>query len=781
MKVSVLFGGNSPEKGISINSARSLSDVLRDQVDRVEPIFFDHENRPFLVKLDSLYSNTPLDFEFKLGAVGHPLSEEEFARHVAESDLVFPAVHGEFGEGGELQRLLEKAGARFIGTGSHAAAGAFDKYLANRRMRKSGVQALDMELIEEPSDIAVIQARIESRSGYPVVVKPARSGSSIDVIPAHTSSEFDAACLELLSRHPRIVVEPFCRGHEFTIVIVANAAGEPVPLVPVQVRLNRAIHGIHDYRTKYLPSEDSSYLIPPEFGSSTIDAIRAQAKWLFQHFELRDVARIDGWVLNSGEIVFTDFNLASGLEQNSFLFIQTAFCGLSHEDTVRYILGSAASRYGIPLKLVQHPRSNRSKVNVLFGGRTAEANVSVMSGTNVWQRLLQSTRYEPVPRFVDAELRVWRLPYHMHLFHTVREISAYAEQGRLQEDASKLRLRVAGELGITAMTSVDSGSPKTLEEVAAEGYPVFIALHGGIGEDGSLQAILEDHGTRFTGSGSRASSICIDKWETGRQIVEASLPGISSLTKYMLPHSAFLKRSCAATRETWQTILAALKVNVNEVIVKPRADGCSAGVARLQSADDLGVYLDALRSGRDRLYPGALSAENRIIELPKHAAVDLLFEPFLHTMKFRFEDGHLSWDSERDWVEVTNGLLCVNGELTALPPSITVAQETVLSLEEKFQGGTGINITPPPVEIISEAVQAALKEKVLSIGRLLGLAGFARMDLFVHRFSGDVIVIEVNTIPALTPSTVFFHQTLAGQPPLTPREALEAICESGGF
>jgi D-alanine-D-alanine ligase-like ATP-grasp enzyme len=404
-----------------------------------------------------------------------------------------------------------------------------------------------------------------------------------------------------------------------------------------------------------------------------------------------------------------------------------------------------------------------------------------MSGTNVWQRLLQSPRYEPVPRFVDSNQRVWRLPYHMHLFHTVREISAYAEKGSLREEESALRDQVTNELGMAVAPPIEVAEPKTLGQMVNEGLPVFVALHGGIGEDGTLQEMLEGAGTRFTGSGSTASRICIDKWETGLRIENAAIPGVSSLQKYLLPACGYRPAGASEAPGIWKSVVDALGVTDNEVIVKPRADGCSAGVARLRNAADLGVYIDALLAGRDRLDPGALSAENRIIELPRNSRVDLLFERFLRTMKFRFDGGRLEWDSAQNWVEITNGMICVGGLLTALPPSITVAQETVLSLEEKFQGGTGVNITPPPFEIVGEAVQSALKQKVLRIGELLGLRGFARMDLFVNRVSGEVIVIEVNTIPALTPSTVFFQQAMAGEPPLTPREALEAICECGGF
>jgi D-alanine-D-alanine ligase-like ATP-grasp enzyme len=110
-------------------------------------------------------------------------------------------------------------------------------------------------------------------------------------------------------------------------------------------------------------------------------------------------------------------------------------------------------------------------------------------------------------------------------------------------------------------------------------------------------------------------------------------------------------------------------------------------------------------------------------------------------------------------------------------PSITVASSSVLSLEEKFQGGTGINITPPPPEILSPALTTEVRRKIALVAEKLGIRGFARIDAFVHTATGDVVIIEANTVPGLTPSTVLYHQGLAECPPLYPRALLEKFLE----
>jgi D-alanine-D-alanine ligase-like ATP-grasp enzyme len=127
------------------------------------------------------------------------------------------------------------------------------------------------------------------------------------------------------------------------------------------------------------------------------------------------------------------------------------------------------------------------------------------------------------------------------------------------------------------------------------------------------------------------------------------------------------------------------------------------------------------------------------------------------------------------------GVLEENGKMEFLSPSITVAEQSILSVEEKFQGGTGVNITPPPKEIISQKNLNKVKNSVEKVAELIGIRGYARIDVFVQTATGNIIVIEINTLPGLTPSTVIYHQALAENPPIYPLQLLEIIIKNGGY
>ena len=141
----------------------------------------------------------------------------------------------------------------------------------------------------------------------------------------------------------------------------------------------------------------------------------------------------------------------------------------------------------------------------------------------------------------------------------------------------------------------------------------------------------------------------------------------------------------------------------------------------------------------------------------------------------------LKYTRKSGWVEITIGLLEENGKMRAFNPSITVSEGQVLSLEEKFQGGTGVNLTPPPPEIVKQRTVARAKELVEKLALKMGLKGYARIDSFMNVTTGELLIIEVNTVPALTPSTVLYHQALAEEPKIYPLQLLEKIIKNGNY
>eukprot|EP00897_Mesotaenium_endlicherianum_P000828 jgi/Mesen1/10746/ME000903S10087 len=471
-----------------------------------------------------------------------------------------------------------------------------------------------------------------------------------------------------------------------------------------------------------------------------------------------------------------------------------------------------------------HVGETRQKVWVLFGGDTSERQVSLMSGTNVWLKLRSWPDLDVEPYLLapsppaplaaasaaslvsevkeeKEERSVWALTYDAVLRHTVEEVEeaclASSSASSSSSTSARALLRDAvlqdltgGGTDSAAMSHLAGslGAQKKpvhvalLEWVAGAkraGAVVFLAVHGGVGEDGTLQAMLEAAGVPFTGSGAEASRVCMDKAATGRALAHLADQGVLTAAKSVVPvadliaagvsepdgdaadrHWAALTQQLLRKRETASSSSSSSSTSGSgSLCVKPASDGCSTGVARLCCAGDLRVYTAAVRDSLPQLLPGSLSSLAGIVEMPRPAPSRLLFEPFIETDPIVSTGGHLTWEGRSRWVEVTVGVMGRRGAMRSLPPSITVKETgDVLSLEEKFQGGTGVNLTPPPASIVSEEALEKGKRRIEAVANALNLDGFARIDAFLHVDSGEVLVIEANTVPGMTPSTVLFHQ-----------------------
>ncbi|KAG0478705.1 hypothetical protein HPP92_013424 [Vanilla planifolia] len=862
LRVGIVCGGPSAERGVSLNSARSVLDHIQGEDLHVSCYYIDCNLSAYEISPAQLYSNTPADFNFKLESLAQGFcSLTEFAEHLATSvDIVFPVIHGLFGEDGGIQELLEKANVPFVGTSSAECCQAFDKYNASVELCKNGFATVPSFLIQENHAdrnelIKWFDKHLLDISTGKVVAKPTRAGSSIGVVVAYGVDDSLVKAQNIISEgiDDKVLIEIFLEGgSEFTAIVIDvgfDSHCEPIALLPTEVELcgvnDTNEDTIFNYRRKYLPSQQVAYHTPPRFPADAIEFIRQGAALLFKHLKLREFARIDGWFLpspstnlfsssdnfelgrtKSGIVIFTDINLISGMEQTSFMFQQASEVGFSHTNILRTILHRACSRFpslkprskswkimSQKIKSANHAEDvPRRKVYVIFGGETSERQVSLMSGTNVWLNLQAFDDLEVVPcmlapadGYASAEREdiaqvtarvVWSLPYSLVLRHTTEEVFSACLEAIEPSRAmltSQLRKHVMSELAkalskhdwFTGFDIIDEPPKKrSLEQWIMQAKEaeatVFIAVHGGIGEDGTLQSLLEAAGVPYTGSGPMASNTCMDKVSTSCALAHMQNVGIFTLPKSVKGISELINSSIPAT---WQDLTTTLQSET--LCVKPARDGCSTGVARLRCEEDLKIYVNALENFLPRLPANCLSKAHGVIEMPFPAPKYLIFEPFVETdevivsSKSEGESTrHLMWKGQREWVEVTVGVMGQFGEMHSLCPSITVKEAgDILSLEEKFQGGTGINLTPPPTMIISNEALQACKQRIELIANTLGLEGFSRIDAFVNVHNGEVLVIEVNTVPGMTPSTVLIHQALAENPPMYPHQFFRAVLD----
>lgn len=811
-KIAVPFGGKSAERGISLGSARTLHDHLAGDDIHLVFLYQSLNGKFYRLPVEQLYQNTPDDFEYRIQA-GH------FDAHAIESlaaefttandyDLVFPAGHGEFFEDGTLQEVVEHAGIPHVGSSAATAATMFDKALAHDALSTHGFQTIPQVVLKLASlrledDLRAAMSQLcPPGTSAKWILKPSRSGSSIGVASVAGVDEAVAHCASLQKGgYSHVIVQPDFKANgdwkEFTVIVLADEQGQPAALCPSVIECD----GPYTYRKKYLYSRDVRIDTPPDLPDGTTAHIQTTAERVFKSLNMRDFARIDGWIRPASsqpEVVISDLNVTTGMNQTSLFFMQAAHAGFTHRKVLRHLASCALARG--QSKRLSHADAkdaidDRMPMYVVFGGETNEQETSIESGVNVWLKLASSKTYAPSPWLlipkdgVPRDYVVWQLPSAAALNHSAEDIvRACKAVSAMHATASRwtmLRQRFGNPTSASPAAIRDLDV--FLQHAAEQKAYVFNAVHGGLGEDGRLQARIAAAGLRTNGSCAAVSRLCMDKPETSRFLADARIPGVMTSvapggTACIVEKTQFQSNATALWNTATTHLFDSSSTNQSTIqsdglIVKPTSDGCSTGVARIASEAELRTYLAHLNK-RSNIPGGTLANHPAEIEMPRDIPDAIVFERYCVTDTVTVTGQNISVKKKSGWVEVTIGVVGPHGRMEALPPSITVKHgDGVLTREDKFTLGVGVNLTPPPTTMISDRARQAFQQRVANAAKVLGLHGFARFDAFINTTNGEAYIIEVNTIPGMTPATVLFHQGIAGGKGL-PGQLLEFIANS---
>jgi D-alanine-D-alanine ligase/UDP-N-acetylmuramate--alanine ligase len=613
-----------------------------------------------------------------------------------------------------------------------------------------------------------------------VIVHPEELYSVIRHLFAETENEI---LIESCDGESEILIEEFIDGKEFSCIVIENTEGMPVALPPTEIRKGRELF---DYRSKYLPGL-SRKITPIHIPDKEISTIRKECERLFSNLFFNVYARIDGFISKEGNVLLNDPNTTSGMMPSSFFFHQAAEIGLNPSQFITYIIRTSLNARIRDFKNYKHlsyllkkldkqitdnKNTARSKIKiaVIMGGYSSERHISVESGRNVYEKLSSSEKYEPVPLFLVGDKNahsLYRIPVNILLKDNADDIK--------EKILHYERHPVIGDIITECRTITDAyASTKNLEppekisysdlEKIAEG--VFIALHGRPGEDGEVQAELVKLGLPFNGSGVETSQITIDKFRTNEIIMNQGLHAAGHLM---------------VSEEEWKYDPAALEEKVLKLfrfpfIAKPVDDGCSSAVKMIRNENELHAFAELMFRKTPGLVPGAAS----LLKIkPK--------EEFPQKKNFLIEE-LISKKDAAHFLEITGGMLTHYDERGKISYEMFEASEAlsggdVLSLEEKFLAGEGQNITPARYSkdpdknrIISGKVRAELEKAA----RILKIEGYARIDAFVRIYKDDkvdVIFIEVNSLPGMTPATCIFHQAAIAH--YKPYEFIDQILDYG--
>lgn len=361
VRVAVVFGGRSTEHAISCVTAGSvLASIDRDKYD-VVPVGIAADGRWVLEAdepgkhritgpghLPAVDATLP---EVALGrtssGAGLVLSDAaEPPRELGAVDVVFPLLHGPWGEDGTIQGLLEMSDVRYVGSGVLASALCMDKAFMKIALQAAGLPVMPGITVtaREWADQQVsVHLRCEEL-GYPLFVKPARGGSSIGIAKAHGRDELAAAVEGALAHDPKVIIEVSAEGaREIECGVLEGLDGSVEVSVPAEIRIT-GDHEFYDFEAKYLPEEATELDVPAVLDEPTTLRMQQMAADAFRAAGCEGLARVDFFLLPDGSLVINELNTMPGFTPLSMFPRMWAATGLPYADLIDRLLQLALQR-----------------------------------------------------------------------------------------------------------------------------------------------------------------------------------------------------------------------------------------------------------------------------------------------------------------------------------------------------------------------------------------------------------------------------------------------------
>ena len=294
MRITVLAGGPSAEREVSLDSGRAIAAALLERGHQVHLADIDPDD---------------------LSALDVP------------ADVIFPALHGTFGEDGQLQQIMEQRGLCFVGSGSAASALAMDKVRSKELAARIGCETPAWR-VADATNLAALLADVKP----PVVVKPVDQGSSVTSFLVRADEDLDQAVQTVVAKHGRALIEQFIVGDEITVGLLA---GDPLPPVCIRPKVE-----FYDYDAKYY-ADDTEYLFDFGRGKPWHETVRTQSAAVFREIGCRHLARVD-WMLDAQErLWFLELNTLPGFTSHSLTPKAAASIGIEFGELVERIVRMA--------------------------------------------------------------------------------------------------------------------------------------------------------------------------------------------------------------------------------------------------------------------------------------------------------------------------------------------------------------------------------------------------------------------------------------------------------
>jgi D-alanine-D-alanine ligase len=360
IRVAVVFGGRSAEHAISCVSAGSVLAHLDRERFEVVPVGVTGDGAwvlgaddPAALRIHDRELPSVAGGGTAVALPGDPtrgglvlLGPDRAGEVFSGVDVVFPVLHGAYGEDGTIQGLLEMAGIPYVGAGVLASAVAMDKEFSKKLLAAEGLPSGDLAVLRP--GVATLTDQQRERLGLPVFVKPARAGSSIGISRVDDWADLDPAIALARRTDPKVLVEAAVPGREIECGVLEFPDGRVEASLPAEIRIIGDGVDWYDFDAKYL-DDVCEFDIPAKLDDELTERLRAMAVAAFRALDCQGLARVDFFVSSQGALTINEVNTMPGFTPISMYPRMWAVTGIDYSTLLSTLIDTAVAR-GVGLR-----------------------------------------------------------------------------------------------------------------------------------------------------------------------------------------------------------------------------------------------------------------------------------------------------------------------------------------------------------------------------------------------------------------------------------------------
>lgn len=355
INVAILFGGKSAEHEVSLQSAKNVFEAIDKE--KYNPIlvgidktgrwllndsskFLLNADNPKLIKLNQASDSVALVPQSN-GKISNLTREE----NNISIDVVFPILHGPFGEDGTVQGLLKLANIPFVGASVLGSAVAMDKDVMKRLLRDASIP-IGKFIVFKSDDQIPDYKNIKEKLGAPFFIKPANMGSSVGMSKIHNESEYLEGVRNAFDYDVKIIIEEYIKGREIECSVLGNS--NPIASIPGEIISN---HEFYSYEAKYIDEKGAILEIPAKISNEITQQIQDFAIKTFQTLSCEGLGRVDFFLKDNGEIIVNEINTIPGFTKISMYPKLWEASGISYKELISKLIQLAIERFEKEQKL----------------------------------------------------------------------------------------------------------------------------------------------------------------------------------------------------------------------------------------------------------------------------------------------------------------------------------------------------------------------------------------------------------------------------------------------